>query len=134
MSTSDDGSSKIWECNYEENRRITKKEGSTIISSALVPSWYLVSTLIQCATSPIQSGKILFSEPSCLLVVTGAQDSYLRLWDGESKLELGLLGDRKVQQSSVDTIVTDGTSHIFSGDAEGCIVIWMSSSRDTHGS
>ncbi|CAM9378289.1 unnamed protein product [Ectocarpus fasciculatus] len=72
----------------------------------------------------------------CALVVTGAYDRRLRLWDttaavaaparggGRAKM-LGTLSSKMVHESHVNAIVYDSrNSRLYSGDGAGVIVVW----------
>ncbi|CAM9451788.1 unnamed protein product [Ectocarpus sp. 6 AP-2014] len=72
----------------------------------------------------------------CALVVTGAYDRRLRLWDtttavaaparegGRAKM-LGTLSSKVVHESHVNAIVYDSrNSRLYSGDGAGVIVVW----------
>lgn len=68
------------------------------------------------------------------LVVTGSFDAAVRLWDPSTSSSLGLLGGKRFHDSHVNAMVFDGkTGRLYTGDGEGCIIIWRKQSQGMKG-
>ncbi|CAM9948052.1 unnamed protein product [Discosporangium mesarthrocarpum] len=77
-----------------------------------------------------------WSGEECSLVVTGAYDHHLRLWDigeisaGGQGTELGTLSGKVVHESHVNAIVYDAKNgRLYSGDGGGLIVVWRRTAK-----
>jgi WD40 repeat protein len=68
---------------------------------------------------------------SAPLVLTGSFDAAIRLWDPSTGSHLGLLGGKRYHDSHINAMVFDAkTGRMYSGDGDGCIIIWR---RQTQG-
>ena len=64
------------------------------------------------------------------LVMTGAFDSSVRMWDPATGKDLGLLGGKRHHESHVNAMVFDPkTGRLYTGDGIGCIIIWRKGSQ-----
>lgn len=71
---------------------------------------------------------------SAPLVLTGSFDAAIRLWDPSTGSNLGLLGGKRFHDSHVNAMVFDArTGRLYSGDGDGCIIIWRKQTQSLSG-
>ena len=103
------------------------KDGETLRGSP-----FLMSTLqhnppvyLYCATFQPPAPSAKGNDNSAPLVLTGSFDSAIRLWNPTTGSNLGLTGGKRYHESNVNAMVFDHkTGRLYSGDGEGCIIIW----------
>lgn len=64
------------------------------------------------------------------LLVTGANDKQIRLWDVQSMLPLGVLGKHEGQVTALDCVLCDGDSLVLSVAKDCSLRVWDLQAKD----